>query len=179
MDTSTSKGYWLVAADGGVFAFGDAGFYGSMGATGASRPVVGITTTPHGYFLVDATGAVQSFNSPQAPPTHDTLNPQQQLNPGDQLVSSNGRYVLVMQGDGNLVEYETGGSAVWASGTSVPGTVFINQADGNFVLVAPGNHPVWATGTNTPGTLLTVQDDGNVAAYAPGHRAVWATNTRV
>jgi peptidoglycan recognition protein len=28
--TPTGKGYWLVAADGGVFAFGDAGFYGNI-----------------------------------------------------------------------------------------------------------------------------------------------------
>ena len=28
-----SKGYWLVASDGGVFSFGDASFYGSTGAT--------------------------------------------------------------------------------------------------------------------------------------------------
>ncbi len=29
-DVGTS-GYWLVASDGGVFAYGDAGFYGSSG----------------------------------------------------------------------------------------------------------------------------------------------------
>jgi hypothetical protein len=27
--TPDGKGYWLVAADGGVFAFGSAGFFGS------------------------------------------------------------------------------------------------------------------------------------------------------
>jgi hypothetical protein len=27
--TPTGKGYWFVAADGGVFTFGDAPFYGS------------------------------------------------------------------------------------------------------------------------------------------------------
>ena len=29
--TPDGRGYWLVAADGGIFAFGDAGFYGSGG----------------------------------------------------------------------------------------------------------------------------------------------------
>ena len=28
--TPTGKGYWLVAADGGIFAFGDAAFYGNV-----------------------------------------------------------------------------------------------------------------------------------------------------
>ena len=31
--TPTGKGYWLVASDGGVFAFGDAGFHGAANAT--------------------------------------------------------------------------------------------------------------------------------------------------
>jgi hypothetical protein len=30
--TPSGKGYWLLGADGGVFTFGDAGFYGA--ATG-------------------------------------------------------------------------------------------------------------------------------------------------
>ena len=31
--TPDGKGYWLVASDGGVFSYGDASFYGSMGGT--------------------------------------------------------------------------------------------------------------------------------------------------
>ena len=30
--TPDHRGYWLVASDGGVFAYGDAGFYGSTGS---------------------------------------------------------------------------------------------------------------------------------------------------
>ena len=29
--TPDGKGYWFVASDGGIFAYGDAGFYGSTG----------------------------------------------------------------------------------------------------------------------------------------------------
>ena len=39
----TWSGYWLVAEDGGVFAFGDAAFYGSMGGHHLNAPVVGMT----------------------------------------------------------------------------------------------------------------------------------------
>jgi hypothetical protein len=39
--TPDGAGYWLVASDGGVFTFGDAGFFGSTGATVLNRPVVG------------------------------------------------------------------------------------------------------------------------------------------
>ena len=34
--------YWLVAADGGVFAFGEAPFYGSMGGQHLNEPIVSI-----------------------------------------------------------------------------------------------------------------------------------------
>jgi hypothetical protein len=37
-------GYWEVAADGGVFSFGDAHFFGSKGGSPLNQPVVGITS---------------------------------------------------------------------------------------------------------------------------------------
>ena len=59
-----AEGYWLVGADGGVFGFGDAAFYGSLPAMGIHvSDVVGIAPTPdgHGYWLVGADGGVFSF----------------------------------------------------------------------------------------------------------------------
>ncbi len=60
---TTKGGYWEAASDGGVFAFGDAGFYGSMGGTHLNSPVVGIAPTPdgRGYWLVGADGGVFAF----------------------------------------------------------------------------------------------------------------------
>ncbi len=40
--TTPSHGYWLVGSDGGIFSFGSAQFYGSMGGLALQRPVVGI-----------------------------------------------------------------------------------------------------------------------------------------
>jgi len=59
------KGYWEVAADGGVFAFGDATFYGSMGGKPLNSPVVGIASTPtgKGYWEVAADGGVFAFGA--------------------------------------------------------------------------------------------------------------------
>ena len=61
--TPDGKGYWIVDSDGGVFAFGDAGFYGSMGAKPLNQPVVGIAPTPDGggYWLTAADGGVFAF----------------------------------------------------------------------------------------------------------------------
>jgi hypothetical protein len=35
-------GYWLVASDGGIFAYGDAAFAGSMGGHVLHAPMVGM-----------------------------------------------------------------------------------------------------------------------------------------
>jgi len=42
------QGLLGVARDGGIFAFGDAGFYGSMGAKPLNQPIVGIASTADG-----------------------------------------------------------------------------------------------------------------------------------
>jgi hypothetical protein len=61
--TPDGHGYWLVASDGGIFAFGDAGFYGSMGGTPLNRPVVGLAHSlgGHGYWLVASDGGLFAF----------------------------------------------------------------------------------------------------------------------
>jgi hypothetical protein len=109
----------------------------------------------------------------------DRLNPNERLVAGERLVSPNGQFVLVMQGDGNLVQYAPGNRAVWATGTNRPNSVVQMQGDGNLVVVAPGNVPVWATGTNgNPGATLELQNDGNIVVYAPGHIARWASGSQ-
>jgi hypothetical protein len=57
-------GYFMVAADGGVFAFGDAKFEGSCpGIGGCSGPAVAVVpdASGDGYWLVTATGHVYTF----------------------------------------------------------------------------------------------------------------------
>jgi len=44
--TGDGRGYWLAAADGGVFTYGDAGFLGSAAGIQANEPVVGIAARP-------------------------------------------------------------------------------------------------------------------------------------
>jgi hypothetical protein len=53
-------GYDEVASDGGIFNFGGAGFYGSLGSLTLNKPIVGMAVTPDGggYWLVASDGGV-------------------------------------------------------------------------------------------------------------------------
>jgi hypothetical protein len=61
--TPVGRGYWLVAADGGIFTFGDAGYFGSTGAIHLNQPIVGMasSTDGAGYLLVAADGGIFTF----------------------------------------------------------------------------------------------------------------------
>ena len=61
--TKSGQGYWLVASDGGIFAFGDATFAGSTGNLKLARAITGMATTPggRGYWLTASDGGVFAF----------------------------------------------------------------------------------------------------------------------
>ena len=60
---SAIPAYWLVASDGGIFAFGGAGFFGSAGNLALRKPVVGMAATAdsQGYWLVASDGGIFTF----------------------------------------------------------------------------------------------------------------------
>jgi hypothetical protein len=57
------RGYWEVASDGGVFAFGGAHFAGSLGNLRLNQPIVAMAPTPtgRGYWLAAGDGGVFTF----------------------------------------------------------------------------------------------------------------------
>ena len=62
---TATGGYWLVASDGGIFNFGNAGFFGSTGAQTLNKPVVGMDVTPNGngYWLVASDGGIFNYGN--------------------------------------------------------------------------------------------------------------------
>ena len=64
--TPTGSGYWLVASDGGVFAFGDATFRGSipqvLPGVDLNEPVNGMVAFGDGYLMVASDGGVFNFS---------------------------------------------------------------------------------------------------------------------
>ncbi len=65
--TTSGAGYHEVASDGGIFSFGDAQFYGSMGGHPLNKPVVGMAAVPGGggYWEVASDGGIFSFGDAQ------------------------------------------------------------------------------------------------------------------
>lgn len=60
---SDGTGYWLVTADGGVYTYGTAQFYGSTAGLHLNSPITGIVATSdaRGYWLVAKDGGVFNF----------------------------------------------------------------------------------------------------------------------
>ena len=63
--TPDGGGYWEVASDGGLFAFGDANFFGSMGGLPLNKPIVGMWSTVNGqgYWESASDGGIFSFGN--------------------------------------------------------------------------------------------------------------------
>jgi hypothetical protein len=116
----------------------------------------------------------------------NTLTAGQLLKAGERLESPNGRFVLLLQEDGNLVLYSNpiaASSAYWSSDTwwlppdQRPASVEM-QTDAHLVLYDPNRVPRWASGTWGPAFIdphVVLQDDGNLVIYHDGSRAVWAS----
>ena len=78
-DLNCGQGYRFVASDGGVFDFGDAGFYGSTGGIPLNAPVVGMADTPstNGYWLVASDGGIFDYGDAALLRLHGRAAPQQ------------------------------------------------------------------------------------------------------
>ncbi len=61
--TANGGGYWLVGRDGGIFAFGNAGFVGSLPGEGIRDTITSVAATAdgRGYLMVSAGGRVYTF----------------------------------------------------------------------------------------------------------------------
>jgi len=164
--------------EGGVLSPGE---FGKFNFTMSAPDVVGTYEESFGIviegqqWIEEDTGTL-SIKVSERP--EDQLPTNQQLRSNEYLMSANGKYRLVMQGDGNLVIYN-GGRAIWATATRKDdGKRIVLQGDGNLVMYGSGGSAPWATRTNgKPATRLVMQNDGNLVLYGEG-KAFWASNTR-
>ena len=107
-----------------------------------------------------------------------TMAVNQTITVNQSILSCDGRFTLILGGDGNLVLYE-GSTALWSAGTAgKAGVRATMQGDGNFVVYTSSGTPVWASNTaGNNGASLLVQNDGNVVIYSTSGAALWSTGT--
>jgi ribosomal protein L24E len=63
---SSNQGFWLLGRDGGVFSFGTAQFYGSIGNIPLNKQIVAMAAKPDGtgYWFVSSDGTIYAFKAP-------------------------------------------------------------------------------------------------------------------
>lgn len=101
---SGDRGLWAAGADGGVFTFGSAPFFGSaVGA--ASAPIVSLAATPNGdgYWLVSDSGAVFAFGAARS---HGALDKVALRAPVASMASTpSGRGYWMVASDGGVFSF--------------------------------------------------------------------------
>jgi hypothetical protein len=157
--SANGDGYFMVASDGGVFAFGDAEFQGSCPGIGGCSGAA-VTVMPDasggGYWLVTATGHVYAFGnaatfgepgSQSTPVTSAVRTPD---GGGYWILFANG----VIDGFGDAMNY---GDPVNETGGLNPATAIFPTADGAGYWVSAGTGAVYAYGDapNDGGTTGT------------------------
>jgi hypothetical protein len=163
--TPTGGGYWLAGFDGGVFSFGNAHFYGSMGGKPLNKPVVGMAATPTGggYWLVASDGGIFAFGNAHF---YGSMGGQPLNTPivGMAATPTGGGYWLVAS-DGGIFAF--GNAAYFGSlpGDNVTPTAadFSYTSTGNEWLIYSGIQGMAATPTG--GGYWMYGPDGGVYAF--------------
>lgn len=171
--TKSGKGYWVAAEDGGVFAFGDAAFYGSISATTLNQPIVGIASTPtdHGYWLVGRDGGVFAFGDADffGSATGTTLN-----EPIVAIAAAADGYWLVGR-DGGVFAFGNapflGAVAEMGIGPAVVGIAATPSSNGYWLVSADGG--VFAFGDASFVGSEAGSDINDVVGIAPGRTGYW------
>lgn len=104
--TPSGRGYWIAAADGAVFSFGDAKYHGGMNQPGRhlNAPIVGIVSTPSGkgYVMVGGDGGVFCFGDAEYHGSIPGLDSVQHLAaPSPELAAAQADAAAAMAADGH------------------------------------------------------------------------------
>lgn len=108
----------------------------------------------------------------------DTIKAGSTLQVNDSITSRNGQFRLVMQGDGNLVEYGIGNRVLWASNTAnQPGAVAVVQKDGLLSIVRSGRLIAqWGSGSGVTKDF-GVRPDGELRMRNTSMGMIWRIAT--
>ncbi len=147
-----------MAADGGIFSYGDAGFAGSAGSLDLNAPVVGMAPTPNGggYWLVARDGGIFTYGDAAFDGSAGALDLDAPVT-GMAATPSGDGYWLVAR-DGGIFTYGDARYFGSLGGTPLPGPVVglaVTPSGGGYWL-AVGSEPL----------------AGEVVGIDPGHNGL-------
>jgi len=114
--------------------------------------------------------------SPSGPTNKNKLLAGEVLKVNQKIISANGAFSLVQQGDGNLVVNNSESKAIWSTGLNGKmARRSIMQADGNFTQHPEGyNQVMWSTNTKgNKGAYAMLQDDGVLTVVNQNNQIIW------
>jgi len=151
------------------------------GVTGTSYADFSVAPSTVYYYEVQPANSLgvgslsNEVSSSASGPAPGVLVSGAQLLAGQSVSSPSGAYYLVMQGDGNLVEYNSSGTAVWSAGTYPNGSVAAMLANGNFVVYNSSDDIIWSSGTaGNPGAYLSLSNTGQLSVVSSSGTPLWA-----
>ncbi|MDB6027569.1 MAG: Esterase [Verrucomicrobiales bacterium] len=183
--TPSGQGYWIVGSDGGVFSFGDAGFYGSMGGQALNSPVVAICARPQGdgYWLVAADGGIFTFGGA---PFQGSMGGQPLNQPiVGMACTANGTGYWLVAKDGGIFSFNApfngsaggGGLTDFVGMTATPANGYwLVRGTGSIYSYGPGYYGGGEAGsgvkavcsTSDGGGYWQVRDNGSIYTYGNG-----------
>jgi cell wall-associated NlpC family hydrolase len=161
----------MVASDGGIFSFGDAGFAGSTGSLALNRPIVAMAPTADGggYWLVASDGGVFAFGDAGFHGSTGGLRLQQPII-GMASTSDGGGYRMVAADGGVFAFGDAGfyGSAAGTTGEPIERVVSTADSRGYWILTQSGTAEAFgdAVGRTPAAQALMFQP------VTPGDKAV-------
>ena len=134
------QGYWLVASDGGIFAFADSGFFGSTGNIKLNQPIVGMTATPsgRGYWMVARDGGIFSFGDAAFHGSTGNIKLNQPIVGMAATPSGSGYWLVAADGGVFAFDAPSFGSAAGRSRAAAVAMAPTARGDGYWVITADG-----------------------------------------
>ena len=167
--SADGRGYWLVSADGGVFAFGDASYYGTMSATRLNKPIVGMAASAdgRGYWLVSADGGVFAFGDASYYGTMSATSLNKPI--VGMAASADGRGYWLVSADGGVFAFGDASYYGTMSATRLnkPIVGMAASADGRGYWLVSANGGVFAFGDASYYGGVTKQRGPRIAALVP------------
>jgi glucose/arabinose dehydrogenase len=173
--TASGQGYYIFAQDGGVFAFGDARFRGSLGGLRLNAPIIdgALTATHNGYYMLGGDGGVFAFGDARFA---GSLGGVRLVAPVVGIAPTpDGKGYLMVAADGGVFAFGSarfrGSLGGWPVGSRAIGIALRPQGDGYWIALADGrvfgfgNAPHFGNTPPLTSPIVSVQVAPNGGGY--------------